>query len=181
MKIYTRQGDDGTTGLFYGGRVRKDSPLPEAYGEVDEAQAAIGVARSHIKSESEVDSLLIRILRDLWVLMAEPATLPENREKLQEGVTLVTSEMVINLEEDIDRLSADFDMPEEFIVPGGNQVSAAFDMARTIVRRAERAVLKVESENSHVVPYLNRLSDLLWILARLHEENTLTAKVEKKE
>ena len=76
MKIYTRKGDDGTTGLFYGGRVRKDSELPTAYGEVDEAQAAIGLARSAIKSGNEIDFLLIQILRDLWVLMAELATLP---------------------------------------------------------------------------------------------------------
>ena len=95
MKIYTRKGDDGTTGLFYGGRVRKDSELPTAYGEVDEAQAAIGLARSAIKSGNEIDFLLIQILRDLWVLMAELATLPENREKLwlQTLKTLLTSSL----------------------------------------------------------------------------------------
>jgi len=181
MKIYTRKGDDGTTGLFYGGRVRKDSELPTAYGEVDEAQAAIGLARSAIKSGNEIDSLLIQILRDLWVLMAELATLPENREKLEEGKSLVTSEMVTNLEDAIDKFSKEFIMPEEFVVPGQNETSSRFDLARTVVRRAERAILSVEVEGSLVLPYLNRLSDLMWILARLHEENTLTAKIDKKD
>ena len=181
MKIYTKKGDDGTTGLFYGGRVRKDSLLPTAYGEVDEAQAAIGSARAIIQSGNEIDQLLIQILRDLWVLMAELATLPENREKLEAGASLVTAEMVISIENAIDKFSEKFTMPEEFVVPGQNQMSAAFDLARTIVRRAERAVLPVESEGSHVLPYLNRLSDFMWILARLHEEDTLTAKIKTKD
>ncbi|HJM27976.1 MAG: cob(I)yrinic acid a,c-diamide adenosyltransferase [Acidimicrobiales bacterium] len=181
MKIYTRKGDDGTTGLFYGGRVRKDSPLPTAYGEVDEAQAAIGLTRSLIEPESEIDFLVIQILRDLWVLMAELATLPENRVKLKEGISLVTADMVKNLEDSIDKFSNEFSVPEEFVVPGQNHISATFDLARTVVRRAERAVLKVESEGSLVLPYLNRLSDLMWILARLHEEDILTAKITKKE
>ena len=105
MKIYTKKGDDGTTGLFYGGRVRKDSLLPTAYGEVDEAQAAIGSARAVIQSGNEIDQLLIQILRDLWVLMAELATLPENREKLEAGASLVTAEMVISIENAIDKFS----------------------------------------------------------------------------
>ena len=103
MKIHTRNGDDGTTGLFYGGRVRKDSDHPSAYGDVDEAQAAIGWARSQVERGSEIDRVLIHVLRDLWVLMAELATLPENRDKLEDGVSLVTNTMVEDLEKYIDK------------------------------------------------------------------------------
>ena len=180
MKIYTRKGDDGTTGLFYGGRVKKDSLLPSAYGEVDEAQAAIGLARAHISENSSLDKLLIDILRDLWVLMAELATLPENREKLEPETSLTTQEMVTKLEIAIDNYSDKFEMPKEFIVPGQNPSASHFDLARTVVRRAERAVLKIELEDSYVVPYLNRLSDLMWIIARTQEKITLTAR-EKEE
>ena len=108
MKIYTRNGDDGTTGLFYGGRVRKDSEHPSAYGDVDEAQAAIGHARSQVERGSEIDSILVHVLRDLWVLMAELATLPENRDKLEDGVSLVTNSMVEDLEKYIDKTSEKF-------------------------------------------------------------------------
>ena len=98
MKIYTKAGDDGTTGLYYGGRVRKDDPAPSAYGDVDEAQAAIGLARSEVDRGGELDSMLISLERDLWVLMADLATKTENRSKLEAGKTLVTKDMVDALE-----------------------------------------------------------------------------------
>ena len=176
MKIYTRHGDDGTTGLFYGGRVRKDSDHPAAYGDVDEAQAAIGWARSQVQNDTELDATLVHVLRDLWILMAELATLPENRDKLEDGVSLVNHEMVEALEKFIDETSEKFSVPEEFVIPGQNPISSALDIARTVVRRAERSVLKVQTEDSFVGPYLNRLSDLLWMLARWQDKGSLPAR-----
>ena len=176
MKIYTRKGDDGTTGLLFGGRVRKDDPAPTAYGEVDEAQASIGVARAHVERGSELDRLLVSIERDLWVLMADLATDVTNRHKLTPGVTLVTEEMVRRLEPLIDDHSARTELPAEFVVPGEEPVAAFLDLARTVVRRAERHCLAVAAEGSHALAYLNRLSDLLWILARWHEGHSLTAR-----
>ena len=176
MKIYTRNGDDGTTGLFYGGRVRKDSDHPSAYGDVDEAQAAIGHVRSQVERGSEIDSILVHVLRDLWVLMAELATLPENRDKLEDGVSLVTNTMVEDLEKYIDKTSEKFSAPTEFVIPGQNQTAAALDIARTVVRRAERSTLKIQIDDSFVGPYLNRLSDLMWMLARWQDQGSLSAR-----
>ena len=175
-KIYTRAGDDGTTGLFYGGRVGKDSALPRAYGAVDEAQAILGLARAEAGKGSELDDMLVHIMRDLWVLMAELATLPENRHKLTAGKSLVTSEMVIKLEHMIDSLDEKFNPPTEFVVPGENKVAALLDVGRTVVRRAERHSLAAAPAPSQACPYLNRLSDLLWTLARWQEGNSLAVK-----
>ena len=180
MKIYTRKGDDGTTGLFFGGRVRKDDAAPEAYGAVDEAQAALGVARAETGEGSELDGLLVRLERDLWIAMGELATAAHNRAKLEPGVTLVTAEMVEDLEPVIDDLSARFAMPTEFVVPGQNRLSALLDVARTSVRAAERRALASAAEDSYVVPYLNRLSDLLWTMARWQEGEFLPAKDAKE-
>jgi cob(I)alamin adenosyltransferase len=176
MRIYTRKGDDGTTGLLYGGRVRKDGPAPAAYGEVDEAQAVLGVARAECVRGSELDELLVTIERDLWVLMAELATDPSNRHKLVAGASLVTDEMVERLEHTIDDLSARFEPPTEFVVPGQNRVAAQLDVARTVVRRAERQSLAAAAPKSRAVHYLNRLSDLLWTMARWQEGESLPAK-----
>jgi cob(I)alamin adenosyltransferase len=177
VRIYTRKGDDGTTGLFYGGRVRKDAPPIETNGAVDEAQAALGVARAEAEPGTELSELIVRLERDLWVLMAEVATAPEKREKLTPGQSLVTREMIVVLEERIDELSERFDVLAEFVVPGQNRVSAALDMARTVVRRAERLFAGAPPvEGSLVGPYLNRLSDLLWTMARWQEGEHLTAR-----
>jgi cob(I)alamin adenosyltransferase len=170
MRIYTRKGDDGTTGLFYGGRVRKDSPLIELNGVVDEAQAALGLARVEFEPGSEIDEVLSRIERDLYVLMADVATAPKNRHKLVPGASLVTGAMVAALERQIDDMTLHFAMPNGFVIPGRNRRAAALDMARTIVRRAERVVVSVDLTNSTVSHYLNRLSDLLWVLARSQEQ-----------
>lgn len=184
--VYTRTGDDGTTGLLYGGRVRKDAPAPVAYGDVDEAQAVVGVARAHLEAlasagdaagddageasdDAWLAALLIDVARDLWVLMAELATAPENRRKLDAGSTLVTGDMVAALERRIDEVSGRFDPPAAFVVPGEDLVAAHLDVARTVVRRAERHAVAAAHPDSKVVPYLNRLSDLLWVLARWRE------------
>jgi cob(I)alamin adenosyltransferase len=176
MKIYTRKGDDGTTGLLFGGRVSKDAPQPTAYGTVDEAQAALGVARAEADRGSELDALLVALERDLWVLMGELATEPSNRGKLTAGQTLVTAQMVTHLEVLIDDFTERFEPPTEFVVPGQTKVAAHLDLARTIVRRAERESLLAAADDSEVVPYLNRLSDLLWTLARWQEGESLTAR-----
>jgi cob(I)alamin adenosyltransferase len=179
VKIYTRKGDDGTTGLLFGGRVRKDGAAPTAYGSVDEAQAAIGVTRAECERGSEIDSMLVALERDLWVLMAELATDPANRSKLTAGKNLVTDDMVTALEASIDDLSARFDPPTEFVVPGETRVAALLDVARTVVRRAEREALAVATDGSCAVPYLNRLSDLLWTMARWQEGTSLPSREEQ--
>jgi cob(I)alamin adenosyltransferase len=178
VRIYTRKGDDGTTGLLYGGRVRKDSPATTACGDVDEAQAALGVARAGAGRGSEVDALLVGLERDLWVLMAELASAPDHRDRLVAGQTLVTPEMVTALEPVIDDLTARFDPPTEFVLPGQSATAAALDLARTVVRRAERSALAAAADGSHALPYLNRLSDLLWTMARWQEGRALPSRSE---
>ncbi len=169
MRIYTRAGDDGTTGLYYGGRVRKDDPAIELNGAVDEAQAVIGLARSAMAKGSELDTLLVAVERDLWVLMAEVATAPDNRRKLVAAKSLVTEDMVVGLERAIDGLAERTKLPTEFVVPGEDAVAATLDVARTVVRRAERLTVPNPVTGSLVATYLNRLSDLLWAAARFQE------------
>jgi cob(I)alamin adenosyltransferase len=170
MKIYTRTGDDGTTGLLYGGRVQKDSPVIEANGAVDETQAALGAVRSEVERGSELDTLLVELERDLYVLMAELATAETNRPKLKPGTSLVTADMVGRLEQHIDSVAARFPPINDFVIPGHDRVSAGLDVARTVARRAERMALPAVSEGSQVGRYLNRLSDLLWAMARWQEQ-----------
>jgi cob(I)alamin adenosyltransferase len=169
VRIYTRKGDDGTTGLLFGGRVPKNSLRIEVNGAIDEAQAALGVARAEAEPGSELDTLLIGLERDLYVVMAEVATAPENRHKLAAGTSLVTAEMVAALEVRIDELSERTKMPTEFVVPGANRRAAALDVARTVVRRAERVAVGEPFEGSFAMTYLNRLSDLVWTMARWQE------------
>ena len=176
VKIYTRKGDDGTTGLLYGGRVQKDGPSPTAYGAVDESQAFIGLARAHADKDTdpgrELDEILIGLERDLWVLMADLATGADGRHKLAPGQTLVTDQMVVALESLIDGLGERFELPKEFVVPGESVIAAHLDVARTVVRRAERDAIAVAAPDSQALAYLNRLSDLLWTLARWQESLT---------
>jgi cob(I)alamin adenosyltransferase len=169
MGIYTRAGDDGTTGLLYGGRVRKDADPIELNGAIDEAQAALGLARAQAARDLELNGILCEIERELYVLMAEVATMPANRGKLNPGVSLVTEDMVSRLEAQIDSFNERFEMPKEFVIPGQNLVAAALDLARTAVRRAERLSVSYGLEGSQATPYLNRLSDLIWTLARWQE------------
>lgn len=176
MKIYTRKGDDGTTGLYFGGRVPKQAAVVDAYGTVDEAQAFLGLVRAEAGTGTELDALLVALERDLWVLMAEVATAPDNRHKLDPGTTAVTPEMVQALEARIDGLNDRFEMPSEFVVPGQSRIGALLDVARTVARRAERLAIGVAGEGSSVVPYLNRLSDLLWTMARWQEGESLSVR-----
>lgn len=174
MKVYTRKGDDGTTGLLHGGRVAKDSSQPTAYGDVDEAQAVIGLARA--VADGELAGILIDIERDLWVVMAELACNPEKLSRLDEVDGRPTSAMVSRLESLIDEVSGRFEVPAEFVVPSQNEVAARLDLARAVCRRAERSSLAAVAEGSVVVPYLNRLSDLLWTLARWQDDGPLAVR-----
>jgi cob(I)alamin adenosyltransferase len=164
MPHFTGKGDDGTTGLLYGGRVAKNSAAPRAYGAVDEAQAFIGLIRAEVERGGELDDVLVSVARDLWVLMGELATDPKNVEKLKERVTPAMVERVGSLVADIE---AKFELPRQFVIPGENKLAALCDVARTVVRRAEREAIGVGSDD--VLAYLNRLSSLLWVLARWQE------------
>lgn len=175
-KLWTGKGDDGTTGLLYGGRVEKSSAQIEAVGAADEAQASIGLSRAEVAGGSELDTVLIGVERDLWVLMAEVATLPDHRAKLADGQSRVTAEMVTAIETVIVDVSSRFELPAEFVVPGQDRTSALLDVARTVVRRAERAAQPVLPDDSHALPYLNRLSSLLWTLARWAEDEPLPTR-----
>ena len=170
MRIYTRKGDTGTTGLLYGGaRVSKADLRTDAYGTTDEAVSALGLARAALAGGPLAD-LVLRLQRELFVVGAELATHPERRGRLKAGATLVTAEMVTALEHEIDALEAEHPMPVEFVLPGETLAGAAIDLARTTVRRAERRSVALANEgglpDSQVVPYLNRLADLLFVLAR---------------
>lgn len=180
MKVYTRKGDDGTTGLLFGGRAPKDGPGPAAYGVVDEAQSALGLARAEARG-TELDELLVRAQRDLVVLMAELATAPENRHKLVDGQTRVTASMVENMEPIIDEVTTRFEPLRDFVIPGENRVAAALDFARTVVRRAERETVSAANQgwletDSFAIPYLNRLADLVYTFARWQEGEHRLAK-----
>jgi cob(I)alamin adenosyltransferase len=169
VRIYTKKGDDGTTGLLYGSRVSKADPATEAYGSVDEAVAALGLARALVQDDGLRERIL-RLQRELFVVGADLATNPAQRQKLKPGISLVTAGMTDELERMIDRSMEEHPIPEEFIVPGANPASAALDVARTLVRRAERRVVEMSDGGAAVsadaLRYLNRLSDLLFCLAR---------------
>ena len=179
MRIYTRGGDDGTTGLLYGGRVDKSDPRTEAYGTTDEAVAALGMARVFI-ADSLLADLVLRLQRDLFVVGAELATATDNSHKLRPGTTKVTAEMVDGLEEVIDDYVARIRMPEEFIVPGESRGSSFLDFARTVIRRAERQTVAMDRagllSDGEVVRYLNRLADLVFVLARYEEGDFRTLR-----
>jgi cob(I)alamin adenosyltransferase len=170
VRIYTKKGDDGTTGLLYGGRVSKADPATEAYGSVDEAVAALGLVRALAAEDPYVNELILRLQRELFVVGADLATNPKDRTKLKPEISLASADMVERLEKSIDDMVEVHPLPQEFIVPGANPISAALDVARTAVRRAERRTVELKDDGGEVNPdalrYLNRLSDLLFVLAR---------------
>jgi cob(I)alamin adenosyltransferase len=184
-KIYTRTGDDGSTGLLYGGRVGKDSPGPDAYGAIDEAVSALGLARAETERGSELDDLLIRLQRELFVVGAELATAPDRRDKLTPEVSRTTEAMVDALEPIIDDVTSRYDPPTEFVLPGENRVAAALDFARALVRRAERQAVAATRagwlDDGYVVPYLNRLADLVYTLARWQEGTYRPVRTDRPE
>jgi len=183
--VATGKGDDGTTGLLYGGRISKDDARAEAYGTIDEAVACLGLARAEV---AELDAAgapsgliaglgdtLLRLQRDLFVAGAELATNPDAWSRLRDGETRVDEAMLSQLEEMLADAEARVEMPREFVVPGSDRLSAALELSRTVVRRAERRIIALDHERlvpgDWLMPYLNRLADLLWVLARLAEQS----------
>ena len=168
-RIYTKTGDDGTTGLLYGGRVSKGDELVEAYGDVDEAVAALGAARAG-DLEPRLSELVFRLQRELFAVAADLAASPRQRNRLVPGTSLVTADMTAGLEQAIDDLAAERPLRPVFVVPGATQSGALLDLARAVVRRAERHAVRASASGQHVsnevLRYLNRLSDLLFVLAR---------------
>ncbi|MPZ89372.1 MAG: cob(I)yrinic acid a,c-diamide adenosyltransferase [Nitriliruptorales bacterium] len=172
MKVYTKSGDDGTTGLLYGGRVDKDDLRTEAYGTVDEAVSALGLARAELQgaADREWHDTVLAVQRELFIVGAQLATHTDHWPQLSEGVSRVTPDMVDRLETAMDALTDRYPLPREFVVPGGLRAGAALDLARTIARRAERAAVRMERAgllpDTTILRYLNRLSDYLFVLAR---------------
>jgi cob(I)alamin adenosyltransferase len=170
-KIYTRKGDDGTTSLWYGGRVPKHSPRTGAYGTLDESVSALGVARSLCEpGQEEVAASILRLQNMMFVAGAELATAPEAAERLEDGVSRVTEEMVGEVEREIDRYMERVELPPQFVIPGGTPLSAQLDLARAVIRRAERAVAALddagELASEAVLRFVNRASDLAYAISR---------------
>jgi cob(I)alamin adenosyltransferase len=181
--VATGKGDDGTTGLLFGGprRIAKDDPRTEAYGTIDEAVAALGLARAELDRSAEgtvareLADLILRLQRELFVVGAELATDPADRDRLEDGISRVSEAMLDGLEMTLSGIEARVTMPREFVVPGETRLSAALELARAVLRRAERRAVALGRDGSPggkwVVPYINRLADLLWVLARLAEQS----------
>ena len=176
VKIYTRKGDDGTTSLWYGGRVAKTDVRTEAYGSIDEANSALGLARALCKDEDQADlqTTILSLQHGLFVAGAELATSPEAADRLQDEVSRISTGMVEALEAEIDRYMSQVDLPPHFVIPGGTELSAALDVARSVIRRAERRTVELRDaeglSSDTVLRYLNRASDLAFALARFADE-----------
>jgi cob(I)alamin adenosyltransferase len=171
VKIYTKKGDDGTTSLWYGGRVPKHHGRTEAYGSLDEACSHLGVARSLCDTEeTELAADILRLQDGLFVAGAELATAPEAADRLEDGVSRITEAMVVELERQIDRYMSEVELPPKFVIPGGNRLSAQLDVARTAIRRAERRIAALaeagELAGETVIHFVNRASDLAYAMAR---------------
>lgn len=164
-RIYTRTGDKGETGLVGGARVQKDSLRVQAYGNVDELNSVLGVARAFL-NDGELDSILDGLQQDLFVAGADLASLMESTQK----VPRITKERISELERLIDKLQEELKPLKAFILPGGGQAASILHFSRTVARRAERSIVTLsmaERISNQMVPYINRLSDLLFVLARV--------------
>lgn len=171
VKIYTKKGDDGTTSLWYGGRVPKHHGRTDAYGTLDEACSQLGVARALCGTEqAELAADILRLQDDIFIAGAELATAPEAADRLEDGISRTTEEMVAELERLIDRYMTEVDLPPQFVIPGGTQLAAQLDVARTVVRRAERRISELneagELASETVIHFVNRASDLVFAMAR---------------
>jgi cob(I)alamin adenosyltransferase len=170
VKIYTGKGDDGSTSLWYGGRVHKDDARTDAYGSLDEASSALGVARSLSGDDAELAADILRVQDELFIAGAELATAPGASDRLEDGVSRVTAEMAAELEPLIDKYMDRVDLPPKFVLPGGTTLSAQLDVARTVIRRAERRVVTLSAAGELASPellrFLNRASDLVFAMAR---------------
>jgi cob(I)alamin adenosyltransferase len=171
VKIYTKKGDDGTTSLWYGGRVPKHHGRTEAYGSLDEACSELGVARALCGAENaELAADILRLQDDIFVAGAELATAPEAAQRLEDGVSRTTAAMVEAIEERIDHYMGQVELAPQFVIPGGNRLSAQLDVARTTIRRAERHITALneagELAGEMVIHFVNRASDLAYAMAR---------------
>ncbi len=173
-RVYTKTGDDGTTGQLFGGRIRKGSELMEALGDIDEAVSTLGVARAecaaHPATDKRIAEIILRVQKELFIVGADLSVNPKHRDRLKTGISLVEGEMVTGLEKLIDELVAEQPLKPVFLVPGTTALEAKIDLARTVVRRAERHTLRAKEAghpvSEHAQQYLNRLSDLVFVLAR---------------
>jgi len=170
--IVTKTGDSGETGLLYGGRVSKSDPRTEAYGTVDEAISALGVARALVKDRAR-HAIILRVQSELFTVGAELATDTAEYENLEKHFKVVTGDFTGRLETEIADLEKRVPLPEAFVIPGGTPTAAALDLARAIIRRAERRIVALQLRGypvkAEVVRYVNRLSDLVFMLARAEE------------
>ena len=169
-KIYTRTGDDGTTGLVAGPRRLKHDARVEAYGDIDETNSVVGLARLDLQEHGELDAMLARIQNDLFDLGADLAT-PDTGEPPQYEPLRIVQAQVDRLEQEIDRLNADLEPLKSFVLPGGTRAAAALHLARTVSRRAERRIVELKQMEGEIVSsaaaaYVNRLSDFLFVAAR---------------
>ena len=169
-KIYTRTGDDGTTGLVAGPRRLKHDARVEAYGDIDETNSVVGLARLDLQEHGELDAMLARIQNDLFDLGADLAT-PDTGEPPQYEPLRIVQAQVDRLEQEIDRLNADLEPLKSFVLPGGTRAAAALHLARTVSRRAERRLVELKQMEGEIVSpaaaaYVNRLSDFLFVAAR---------------
>jgi cob(I)alamin adenosyltransferase len=175
--IVTKRGDRGQTGLLYGGRVSKTDVRTEAYGAVDETISALGLARALTRDDDRRASIL-RIQRELFTVGAELATDRSQYDTLRKHFQVVTEAMTRQLEHEIGRLEASVPLADAFVIPGGSDAAAALDVARAVCRRAERRIVRVQEAgmltNAEVLRYVNRLSDLLFMLARAEEGGAST-------
>jgi cob(I)alamin adenosyltransferase len=183
--VATGRGDDGTTGLLFGGdRIPKDDLRTEAYGTIDEAVATLGLARAELDMKSrigvlphglaEIEDIVLLVQRELFVVGAELAANPAAWDRLRDGETRVSAAMVARVDDVLADYEARIAVPAEFVVPGETRTSAALELARTVLRRAERRAVTLDRAGlvpgKHLLPYLNRLADLLWVLARAAEQ-----------
>lgn len=180
MKVYTKRGDDGTTGLLYGGRIPKDDLRTTAYGTVDETCSMLGLARAELPAAGVLHKVVLRVQREMFMLGAQLATAADNWNRLKVGVSRIDASMVDELDGLIDASVARHPLPQQFVVPGGNRASAALDVARTICRRAERHVVALHRASplpdDSPLRYLNRCADLLYVLAREVEGEHLPSR-----
>lgn len=177
MKIYTKSGDRGQTGLLSGERVWKNDLLVEAYGTLDELVSVLGLVRALLPEHDRHGGLLVTVQEDLWITAAQLASRPSFWPKL---IRTVDEERIAFLEEWIDRTAAAYGQPDSFVLPGHSLKSSAFHLARTVCRRAERAVVSVaadEADYDYIIRYFNRLSDLFFILAWAQDVSDTIAKV----
>ena len=172
MPIYTKTGDEGETRLLFGGRVSKTDPRCEAYGTTDEAVSAMGLARA-LSQDRRVKDTLLQVQREMFTVGAELATAPDQYDHLQSNFAVVTPEMVARLEGLIDELTSEIDLPDAFIIPGASPASSVLDLARSLLRTGERRAVDLRERgllpNPEVLRYMNRLSDLLFVLARYED------------